>query len=513
MKRLKHYKLLFIFSLILWNCSSDSNGSDSPQSATVSITASQNMAAEPNTNGQFTINLSNSVDYAVQVSYTISGTATNGTDYSTLSNAVTIAANSTSATINISVINDSEAEDTETVTVTLNSTNQDNVTIGSQNAATVSIEDQAVTFTPENAASFMVNPNSTTETVALFYNLKMLADTGFAIGQQDAFSSFYNNVSGDSDMKKATGSDPALLGLDYMFITDDNNDGTVGNWFFQQEQMITANAVEAYNKGMIVAFSWHVREPYEGEEFYTANMTEFQSNNAFASILPGGANHEYYKQKLDKVADIANNLIGADGKKIPIIFRPFHEFDGGWFWWGAPYCSAGQFKTGWQFTVDYLKDVKGVNNMLYAFSPDNSYTAEATYLSRYPGDAYVDILGMDNYGDFNNQGQTGVTTANNKLKMVSDLAIEKTKIAALTETGYFVTPGSNNPISGFYANNLYNVLTNNNVKVSFMMFWSNSENTYCTPVPGTSAMTDFINFTDKPKALLENEIPNLYELP
>ena len=63
-----------------------------------------------------------------------------------------------------------------------------------------------------------------------------------------------------------------------------------------------------------------------------------------------------------------------------------------------------EYKTAYQFTVDYLKNTKGVHNILYAFSPDNSYTTETNYLSRYPGDKYVDVLGMDNYGDFDNQG-------------------------------------------------------------------------------------------------------------
>lgn len=60
------------------------------------------------------------------------------------------------------------------------------------------------------------------------------------------------------------------------------------------------------------------------------------------------------------------------------------------------------------------------------------------FLSRYPEDGYVDILGMDNYDDLSAKDGAGIALANQKLKLVSDLAKEKVKIAAMTETGYFV---------------------------------------------------------------------------
>ena len=90
------------------------------------------------------------------------------------------------------------------------------------------------TFTKLTAKKYMVDSNATKETIALFYNLKTLSKTGFAVGQQDAFSGFYNNSGGMSDIKKTTGNDPALLGSDFMFITDKINDGQSSNWFYQQ---------------------------------------------------------------------------------------------------------------------------------------------------------------------------------------------------------------------------------------------------------------------------------------
>ncbi|SFZ93451.1 mannan endo-1,4-beta-mannosidase [Flaviramulus basaltis] len=518
---MKNFKLIFsvlLIAIFFNSCSKDSP-EENPEPATnaikVSISTATNIVVEPSLNGAFTVTLSEGISKATKVSYTVSGTATNGEDFETISNSLTIPANTLSSVIAINVLDDNISEDNETIIITLTSTDNANVVLNSSKTATITISSNAESFSlnPEDTSTYMVNPNATPETIALFYNLKNVSRTNFIIGQQDAFNSFYNNNVGDSDIKKTTGNDPGLLGSDFMFIADDNNDGTASNWWYQQEQKIKADAIEAYNKGMVNVFMWHLREPYEGEHFYTSDMTVFQKNNAFKSILPGGDNHEYYKEKLQIVADVANNLVGNDGKLIPFIFRPFHEFDGDWFWWGASYCTPQEYITLWQFTVEYLRDTLNVNNMLFAFSPDRNFNSESEYLNRYPGDNYVDILGMDNYGDLNNMGQSGIDTANEKLQIIDKLAKEKVKIAAFTETGYFVTPGQNNPISGFYANNLYQVITNNSIEIAFMMFWNNTEDTYVTPVPGMSSASDFIGFTNKPKSLLQNELPNMYVLP
>jgi mannan endo-1,4-beta-mannosidase len=367
-------------------------------------------------------------------------------------------------------------------------------------------------LTTQNVTNYMVDANATKETIALFYNLKNLAKTKVAIGQQDAFNGFYQDAAGDSDIKKNTGFDPAILGSDFMFITDKNNNNQADNWFYQQEIKITNDVKAAYAKGMINTFSWHLREPNNEDSFYAADMTSEQKTTAFKSILPGGANHEWYKKKLDKVASVVSNLKGANEELIPIIFRPFHEFDGSWFWWGANFCTADEYKTAYQFTVDYLKNTKGVHNILYAFSPDNSYTTETNYLSRFPGDKYVDILAMDNYGDFDNQGSAGAAKANLKLKIISDLAKIKVKIAALSETGFRVT-SANTPITDWFSNYLYSALTSNSIEISYVMFWNNNTDGYYVPNGSVSNANDFKAFSSKPKSALVNSLPKMYELP
>ena len=370
---------------------------------------------------------------------------------------------------------------------------------------TVSID----VVTPQNVKNYMVDKNASTETVALFYNLRNLGKTKIIIGQQDAFNSFYQN-SGSSDIKKTTGNDPSILGSDFMFITDKDNPNN--NWYVQQENKIIQDTKDAYAKGMINTVCWHLREPYNETSFFSSDMTSEQRTDAFKSLLPGGKFNNWYKKKLDKVASVVSNLKDTNGKQIPIIFRPFHEFDGNWFWWGANYCTAEEYISVYRFTVNYLRDTKNVHNILFAFSPDNSYTTPSSYLSRYPGDDYVDILGMDNYGDFDNKGTSGASLANSKLKLISDLAISKNKIAALTETGYRVT--STTPaINNWFSTYLYDAITNNNLQIAYVMFWSNTSSGYYVPTPGNSNVADFQNFTLKSKIILQNNISKMYSFP
>jgi mannan endo-1,4-beta-mannosidase len=103
-----------------------------------------------------------------------------------------------------------------------------------------------------------------------------------------------------------------------MFITDKENPSN--NWFVQQENKIIQDTKDAYNKGIINTFCWHLREPYNENSFYASDMTDSQKSDAFKSLLPGGKFNDWYKKKLDKVASIVSNLKDNNGKQIPIIF-------------------------------------------------------------------------------------------------------------------------------------------------------------------------------------------------
>lgn len=505
------YAFLLIISGLLISCSNDEviHPERVPQ---LSLVANSQIIEEGEI-ATVSFNLSERIDREITFQLERAGSAIMGEDYEDFSTIVSIPAQHLSSQILISTNSDLLDEGDETIILTVLSNN-----IEQQSTERLSITIEVLDGpTAKDIISFaqrelMSNPNATEETVALFYNLKEVAKTSFLVGQQNAFSSFYMNNAGDSDIKKATGSDPALLGSDFMFITDDENDETTNNWYYQQEQQIKQDVINAYNKGMVNIFAWHFREPYEGKHFYTSEMTDFQKENAFRSILPGGENHDYYKAKLRKIAEVIKSLSGDNGELIPVIFRPFHEFDGNWFWWGQAYCTPQEFINCWRFTVNFLLNDQNVKNVLFAYSPDNLFFDEASYLQRYPGDQYVDVLGMDNYSDFQMGHQMDMSKANQKLKIISDLAKAKGKVAALTETCYFIEPGVTSALPNFYSGHLYESMTSNDVELSFMMFWYNTRTRYCTPPPGLDGYQDFMDFIGKPETLLTDELINLYTI-
>lgn len=375
-------------------------------------------------------------------------------------------------------------------------------------------------FAEPNAAAvlqLMVDKNATEQTAALFYNLKMSSREKIIVGQQDAYINFHASSGTNdetSDMKLVSGKNPGLLGLDFMFITDEENTGEANNWWYQQELKIIDVAKKAYKRGSVLHFTWHYRGDHSGRTFYTEGYTEEQKQTVFRSILEGGEHHEAYKLKLQKLAEIADQLRDENGDLIPFVFRPFHEFDGDWFWWGRSFSTPEEYIQNWRFTVEYLRDELKVRNILYAFAPDNRFSTEAVYLERYPGNEYVDIVGFDNYGDYDNKGAKGVNDAATRLKIISDFAKSNKKVAALTETGYRVSKGETLFPADFFTNILLKSLTKHDLELAFMMFWGNDEKGYYVPTPDASGASDFKEFADNPYTIFEEDIAGkMYQFP
>ncbi len=175
-----------------------------------------------------------------------------------------------------------------------------------------------------------------------------------------------------------------------------------------------------------------------------------------------------------------------------MIFRPYHEFDGDWFWWGKSHCTTEEFKQLWRFTVAYLRDSLEVHNFIYAFSPDNIFTTEEQFLERYPGDEWVDMVGMDNYGDFGRDGKYNVEAGLKKLKIVSAYAAKAGKVAAFTETDLESIPNQN-----WWTDVLLKTVKSENLKLAYVLVWRNdtqSPTHYYAPFPGHTSEANFIKF-------------------
>jgi mannan endo-1,4-beta-mannosidase len=347
----------------------------------------------------------------------------------------------------------------------------------------------------------LIDENASPKTEVLFHKLKKIQDEGKVLfGHQEA-TTYGRTWYGDenrSDVKDITGSHPAVIGLDFADVTTANTEQ-----FLKEKAKLVKSVVDTYNRGGISTFAWHQKNPANGGSFYW----EQNPVKVVSDMLPNGKLHEAYKFYLKTVADVAYSFRNEKGELIPVIFRPYHEYDGEWFWWGKGHCTKEEFIDLWQFTVEYLKDELGVRNFIYAFSPDCRFDTEKEFLDYYPGDEYVDMLGMDNYWDFRSDGNNNPALAEKKLRIVADVAQKRNKLAAFTETGLEGVPQSD-----WFTATLLPILEK--VKVCYVLVWRNAHDNpthHYAPDKGHTAESDFKKFTETKTILLENDLPDMYK--
>lgn len=328
----------------------------------------------------------------------------------------------------------------------------------------------------------------------LHIRLTQIADKGIMFGHQDdlAYGVGWNGIKGQSDVKRISGDYPAIFGWEIGEIGYGNTSHNIDNVPFDS---ISTYIQRVHAMGGINTISWHALFPGNNVSAWNTDSIDVES------ILKGGKNHKLFIQRLDIVANFFDNLRDEHNKPIPIIFRPWHEMDGGWFWWGSKTTTNQQYIQLFRFTIEYLRNTKKLTNILVAYSPDRNFKNANEYLSHYPGDEYVDILGMDNYGDFSENRLDKVVK---KLSIVVDLANEKNKIAAFTETGSNALS-----INNWYTSNLLQVLKANNKtrSIAYVMVWRNHDkNHFYVPYPNHKQANDFKDFSNDELMLLLNDI-------
>lgn len=343
----------------------------------------------------------------------------------------------------------------------------------------------------------MVDASATKETQKLYANLHNLKDKGFMVGHQDALAYGVNwkYEEGRSDVKDVTGAYPAVYGWDLGGTEHKLDKDIDGVPFVKMKQWIK----EIYDRGGVSTISWHMDNPLTGKNAWDITP------NSFASILPNGAKHELYKSWLDNSVKFFLSLKGSDGKAIPILYRPFHELTGNWFWWCKNNATPEQFKEVWKFTVDYYKS-KGVHNLIYVYNTSMVSTRE-DYLEYYPGEGYADILSFDNY-EYNDPTKDHSFVENNlKLFGIMDtIAKEQNKIIAFAETGY-----EQIPYDKFWTKTLMESI--GTYKISFVLAWRNhgwQENEkkmhYYVPFKGHPNEKDFLDFFNLKQTLFQNDV-------
>ncbi|SKB74995.1 glycoside hydrolase family 26 protein [Dyadobacter psychrophilus] len=348
-----------------------------------------------------------------------------------------------------------------------------------------------------------IDTKATKETQALYRNLAKLSETNILFGHQHA-TEYGHGWSGDeerSDVKTVTGSHPAVIGIDFSGLSERPDDVIA-----KTKEALRKNVVATYDRGGVTTVAWHFSNPASGGGFY---WNDSVSKASMALIKPGGSHHEKYKQILKTLADFANSVKGKDGTLAPMIFRPYHEFDGDWFWWGKGHTSRQDFIDVWRFTVSYLRDSLNVHNFIYAFSPDNKFTTEAEFLERYPGNEWVDMVGMDNYGDFGRDGKYNLEAGLKKLKIISDYGKKADKLAAFTETGLESIP---NPT--WWTETLLKTLKAEKLQLAYVLVWRNDSKSpthFYAPFPEQVSAADFVKFYNDPYTLFEKDLKDIYK--
>lgn len=361
-------------------------------------------------------------------------------------------------------------------------------------------------------------------TRALWQQLWALDGDAFMFGHQDSLaygvewrgSDWQDSNEDRSDVKLSAGDYPALYGWDlgHLELNDDVNlDGVA---FDAMRDWMRS----AYERGGVVTISWHMTHPATG-------ATSWDIDTGAAELLPGGRHHEELKQALDHFVDFALSLTvtlpNGETGPMPLIFRPWHEHNGDWFWWGKGPTSEEDYQVLWRFTFEYLTQTRGLNNLLFAFSPDRSRIDmahfETSYLYGYPGDAYVDIMGIDNYWDLGH-GNNKATRAESERQFVESLAgvarvaEQHGKLPAMTEGGQDTVFETD-----FYTDRLLKGWLSNEYtrQIRYIQVWRNANRAdenkdhFYVPYPGHASANDFVEFYEHPVTLFERDLPDMYQ--
>ncbi|MDT3402442.1 glycoside hydrolase family 26 protein [Mucilaginibacter terrae] len=318
---------------------------------------------------------------------------------------------------------------------------------------------------------------ATNETRWLYGSMQRLSGAGIMFGHHDDTAyGVHFKLKDSSDVHNVTGAYPAVYGWDLSGIELDSL------WDINQIPFKTQARLvrEAYERGGINTFCWHMNNPV------TLKTSWDTSGIYLKQLLPGGSHHEMYRTWLDRAAKYLSSLKGKDGEAIPILFRPFHELTGNWFWWGTDNATADDFVALWQFTVNYLRNNRKLHNLLMVYSTADYYS-DWEMMGRYPGDEYVDVIGFDRY-------QLDTTAQYNyhmkrQLELLQQQADEHHKIASIAETGYQGIPDST-----WWTKQLLPLLSTYN-KISYLLIWrNNGPEHYYAPFPGQGTAEDFKQF-------------------
>jgi mannan endo-1,4-beta-mannosidase len=430
------------------------------------------------------------------------------------------------------------------------------------------------TLSPEAQTPVQVNSNSVVacgQTQATLSNIKLADDNAMnytvklaayldAIGKTDSVLFGHQNdithKSGsaeaplsNSDTKDMTGSIAAVMGIDALSLTGNELEAAAWNdTLANRVAAVEAVTKEAAGQGAIVTLSAHmpnfeiIDQRVKNSQAGTADPSDSGSVGILSDghynfsgytpgtltgdivkrIMPGQDLNYLYTDYLDMIAAYGKSL---EDDNISVMFRPFHEGTGSWFWWGRAFCDQESYKNIYKYTVEYLRDVKGVHNFLYVYGPSSDAESTADYALRYPGDDYVDMVGFDMYHQNPAAGDNFIAQLTTEMGIVQQFATEHSKLFAVTETGV-ANPNSQaflktgNERKDWFNEVLDAVAPTN---ASYFMVWANfGENTsFYTPyvisktataVKGQEMIDNFIDYYNDPRSVFASQMGDISQI-
>ena len=347
--------------------------------------------------------------------------------------------------------------------------------------------------------------------------IKCVENGKIFIGHQYSTIMSVKNGMKESDIHDLTGEEAAIVGLDFLSLI--GAEGTTPENAWKDNMDATEKAVKA-GAFMTVsshfpnfAYSKKIRKNSDGKyDFGLCSYADSKILKPCASeILTSTESQEKFNAALDIVADYAAVL---KEKNLSFLFRPFHEDNGGWFWWGT-ITTAEDFKKVWIYIYKYFKS-KGIDNILYSYSPNGPFESPEEYMRRYPGDEYVDFMGFDYYDDCNSLRDYSIEPFEEKLKMscrsVRIAAETHGKIPVISEVGVRVKVlgadsivASGNPVTGsdWYERIVQTAVSE---KMAYVLFWGNyGADNFFVPYKGHEMEKEFMNMVSDGKAVFSKE--------
>ncbi len=308
------------------------------------------------------------------------------------------------------------------------------------------------------------------------------------VGHQDdpLYGHLWKYEPNRSDVLEVIGDYPAVMGWEIGGLELGNTESLDGVPF----DLLRTEIQNQHQRGGINTISWHAFNPLTGSDSWD------ECPEVVTSILEGGKNHEMFLDRLSIVTNYFLSLKDQNGELIPIIFRPWHEHDGNWFWWGDKWCTHQEYRQLWDLTYNYMTS-RGLNNLVWCYMPMPGDDA----LDKTPPTEQFDMLGIDAY-----QGKDNVEKYRDnvisKLDLLKEYKQRYNKPIAITETGSESLPTEN-----WFMEVVVPLIEDQ--PISYVLFWRNAwdkpEHFYCS-YKGHSSEDDFRKFNALPYIISAKDV-------